>query len=220
MMIYTGNADGESLDMVESLGLGIMVASSATWEPRKSYKRVPCAMDNGAFQCWRRGFPFMEDVFLKTIDIAYNVGLSMEFITCPDIVAGGKRSLDFSMEWATGRLKTTPRLALVVQDGMTTGHVSNMSPELHFSHIFIGGSVEWKWKTAQEWIDYAHGKEMKCHIGQCGTLDRLRAARRMGADSVDSTSIVRNQSWHIIDEYNGCRQSDLFLESTNKEDEG
>jgi len=66
-----------------------MIASSPTWKPRKSYHRVRCALDNGAFQCWRRGFPFMSDVFRETLKTAYNIGLSLDFIVCPDILRNG-----------------------------------------------------------------------------------------------------------------------------------
>jgi hypothetical protein len=211
MMVYTGNADGESLDKVESLELGIMVASSATWEPRKGYARVPCALDNGAFQCWRRGFPFMADVFRRCLARAYEVGLTLDFVVCPDLVAGGLASLDFSMEWASGELKSAPLLALAVQDGMTPRDVSPGHHLPRFSHLFVGGTVEWKWQTAPQWVEHAHAHGLKCHIGQCGTLDRIRAAEEMGADSVDSTSIVRNQSWHIIEEWrSGGVQGDMF----------
>ena len=206
--IYTGNADGESLDKVESLGMGIMIASSPTWEPRKSYRRVPCALDNGAFQCWRRGFPFQADVFLRSVAKCYEVGLSLEFIVCPDIVAGGLASLDFSREWAHGELRTAQRLALVVQDGMETRDVK---PDLlrRFTHLFVGGTPEWKWRTAAEWVNHAHAYGLKCHIGRCGTLPLLRAAQRAGADSVDSTNFVRNQSWAVVEEFRGGGQMEI-----------
>lgn len=213
MFIYTGNADGESLEKVKSMGLGIMVASSATWEPRKGYAQVPCALDNGAFQCWRRGFPFMADVFRRSLAKAYEVGLSLDFVVCPDLVARGKDSLDFSMEWATGELRSAPRLALAVQDGMTPNDVMPGYHLRYFSHLFVGGTVPWKWKTAQAWIDHAHAHGKKCHIGQVGTLERLRAAERMGADSVDSTSIVRNGSWDIVETFRGtAAQGELLAE--------
>lgn len=207
-MIYTGNADGESLDRVESYGLGIMVASSATWEPRKSYARVRCALDNGAFQCRRRGFPFMEDVFLRTLNKAYDVGLTLDFIVCPDIVGGGRRSLEFSMEWACGRLKSAPNLALAVQDGVKTKDITAHHLS-RFSHIFVGGSADWKWSVAGEWVEFAHRHGKMAHIGQCGRIDYLKAAKRVGADSVDSVSFVRNNSWHIIDEFFGGQQMEI-----------
>ena len=77
----------------------------------------------------------------------------------------------------------------------------------------VGGSVEWKWDTAKEWVDFAHDKEMKCHIGQVGQLHYLIRAYEYGADSVDSSSIVRNKSWGIIDKFKEAtsgRQSGLF----------
>ena len=215
-MIYTGNADGKSLDKVEEMDLGIMVASSATWLPRKSYARVPCALDNGAFQCSRRGFPFMESVFLRTIEKAYEVGLDLDFIVCPDIVGGGKRSLDFSLAWADGKLMSTPRLALVVQDGIKPNDLIEYRIQDRFSHVFVGGSVEWKWATAAEWVAFAHERDIKAHIGQAGQLQHLVAADRMGADSVDSTSIVRNQKWDMVQEFRGGKQYNLNMESSDE----
>jgi len=151
----------------------------------------------------------MEDVFMSSISEAYSVGLKLDFIACPDIVAGGVESLEFSMEWAEGRLRTARNLALVVQDGMTTRDVSRFLPLPQFSHIFIGGTKEWKWPVAGEWCDFAHKNRKKAHIGQCGRLEYLRAAKRVGADSVDSTSFVRNQSWEIIDEFRSGSQMEI-----------
>ncbi|MBV60946.1 MAG: hypothetical protein CMH65_06555 [Nevskiales bacterium] len=184
-----------------------MIASSAGWKPKKEYKRVPCALDNGAFQCWRRGFPFMADVFRETLAESYRVGLTLDFIVCPDIVSGGKDSLSYSMKWANGELETAKNLALAVQDGMT---VQDVRPYLHrFAWLFVGGTLDWKWQTAKQWIDLAHSRGLKCHIGRVGTLPHLKQAQRLGADSVDSTSFARNDSWHIIEEFQDARQLDL-----------
>ena len=71
--------------------------------------------------------------------------------------------------------------------------------------------MEWKWKTAAQWVKLAHEKGMKCHIGRCGTLDKLIYADEIGADSVDSTSFVRNESWVIIDEYRKIKTHQTFM---------
>ena len=202
MRIYTGIAGGEKLERVKDYGLGIMISSSPGRKPNQDLRPFSCALDNGAFACFRKGYPFMERCFLDTLDAAYVAGLTLDFIVTPDIVCGGERSLAFSMEWATGRLAGTPNLALVVQDGMTPELVDSYVLG-HFTRLFVGGSVEWKWKRADQWIKYAHVHNKQCHIGQAGTLLYLRAAEHMGADSVDSTSFVQNDSWHILDEYKG-----------------
>ena len=216
MLIYTSNAIKDDLEQVKRLGMGIMVASCKTFAPRKEFKEVPCAMDNGAFQCWRKGFPFQADVFRATMAKAYEVGLTMDFIVCPDVVGNGAVSLPFSMGWALGEMITAPRLALAIQDGMLPREV-NHSHAAIFSHLFVGGTVAWKWRNAESWVDRAHELGMKAHIGQVGTLPRLIRSREIGADSVDSSSFVRNKSWHIVEEYLGGTQGEIFARPQKKE---
>jgi hypothetical protein len=156
----------------------------------------------------------MEKVFLDTLDASYKAGLKLDFIVTPDIVCGGMKSLDFSLAWADGRLSSCPNLALVVQDGMTVKDL-DCSVMKRFSHLFVGGSVAWKWETAAEWKLHAASYGMKCHIGQCGQLKYLNKAKNLSADSVDSTSFVVNESWHILDEFN---QGDtLFKDAAKRE---
>ena len=204
MKIYTGNADGVKLEQVRKLDMGIMIAATPRSISRR-YSQVACALDNGAYQCWRRGFPFQADRFRRTLTSAYTAGLRLDFVVAPDIVAGGLRSLEFSLRWAQGELLGTSHLALAVQDGMTIEDLRHNDVPAWFSHIFIGGTVEWKWQTGPMWVDYAHHAGMQCHMGRVGTLENLRRAQAMGIDSVDSTSFARNDSWHIVREFLGRR---------------
>jgi len=212
MQIYTGATVGEKLEQIKEYGLGIMISPSPTFLPRKEWVDISCAFDNGAFQAHQRGYPFRDDNFWAALNLAYSIGISLDFLVCPDIVGGGRRSLEYSLEWAE-KLKSAPRLALVVQNDIRTKETplrksEDMTPEMlsqydiiSFSHLFIGGTVEWKWQTADMWVKYAHKIGLKCHIGQCGQLKYLKFAEHIQADSVDSTSFVRNGSWSIIGEY-------------------
>jgi len=209
MKIYTGIAGGKKLDKIREYGLGIMISSSPTRKPTKDIKEFSCALDNGAFSCYRKGYPFMEKCFLDTLDICYHCGISLDFIVCPDIVAGGEESLAMSIEWATGRLKSSPKLALVVQNGMTPKLVDSYVLSL-FTHLFVGGTVDWKWETAHQWLALAKTNNKQLHIGQVGQYHYLRTAEHMGVDSVDSTSFVVNDSWHILDQF----KNNLFTQDT------
>lgn len=202
MKIYTGTCAGKKFEKIKEYGLGIMISPSPSFEPRKNFTQVSCAFDNGVFQSYKRGYPFMEGLFWKVLTKCYSLGINLDFIVCPDIVMGGNDSLDFSVEWARTLLKTAPVLALAVQDGITTQMVDSYILSL-FDVIFVGGSVEWKWKTADEWTKFAHKNKKKIHIGQVGQARYLRFAEHIGVDSVDSTSIVRNDSYAIIQEYMG-----------------
>jgi len=200
MQIYTGTCGGKKFECVKKYGMGIMISPSAKRQAQKKYREVPCALDNGAFQAHKKGYPFREGLFLKTLDECYLLGIPLDFIVCPDIVMGGEKSLDFSVEWATTKLKTAPYLALVVQDGMLTKMIDAYVLSL-FKIIFIGGSVEWKWKTADEWTRFAHENKKKVHIGRVGQKRYLRFCEHIKVDSVDSTSFARNDTWNIIKEY-------------------
>lgn len=213
MMIYTGNAFGDDLQTVKKLKMGIMICTSIAYPAGKDFKEVPCAMDNGAFTCFQKGYPFQSDLFRDNIKHCHKLGIPLDFITCPDIVCGGDRSLMYSVDWALGELITAPKLALVIQDGMTRKKVL---PHIgRFTHLFIGGSVDWKWKNAQEWVQFAHDNGLLCHIGQVGQLKYMLDAYEFGADSIDSTSMVRNKSWDTVVKFHeriGGRQNTLFTE--------
>ena len=119
--------------------------------------------------------------------------------------------MNFSLEWADSEyLSGMDNLYLAVQDGIRT---SDITPEIisKFSGIFVGGTIEWKWRMAERWVDFAHSRIMKCHIGRCGSIDKLITADRIGADSVDSSSFARNDSWHIIDQYNDYKSGKTRL---------
>lgn len=204
MKIYTGTPSGcvEKLDNIKRLKLGICVSATA---PQKSDGSVPHFLDNGAYEAWRRGMPWLESRYLAFLDKCWGAGLAPDFVVAPDIVAGGMDSLEFSMRWAK-RLRPA-RMAFAVQDGMEFSVIH----ELHgFELIFVGGTVEWKWATAKEWCKRAHDKRMKCHIGKVGTLENLKIAYQYGADSVDSTSWVRNDSWHIVQAFREWESNDIF----------
>lgn len=206
MQIYTGTCGGNEKDLekIKQLELGLMISA----EPDKKYKNYVCAIDNGAYMAWKRGFPWSEKRFIDLLEKCWTTGINAEFIVCPDIVQGGMDSYNFSISWIK---KLRPaRLALAVQDGITINDII-IADLKYFTHIFIGGSVDWKWKTAEQWVNFAHENGKKCHIGKCGTLERLIYANKIGADSVDSTSFVRNKSWDIIEDYRETKNPQLSL---------
>ena len=151
----------------------------------------------------------MEEPFLRTMAECYEAGISLDFVVCPDIPQSGLKSLQFSMEWATGRLRSCPNLALVVQDGMTPKDITPYHLQ-HFKTLFIGGSLEWKWRTLESWAKFAHYNRIDLHVGQASTTDRLIRCRNVGAKSADSVSFVRQQKWHLIDNYHGNGQQQIF----------
>jgi hypothetical protein len=68
-----------------------------------------------------------------------------------------------------------------------------------FRGIFVGGTMDWKIRTARDWVELAHSHRILCHIGRIGPWHRILWAARIGADSIDSTTWVRQDRWHHIE---------------------
>lgn len=196
MRIYTSSCGGKKLETLKECGMGVLIPSSPTRPPSVGLADVTCALDNGAFSCWQKGYPFMERFFMSTLETCYRLSIPLEFIVCPDLVAKGMESLRFSIRWATERLCGCPCLALAVQDGMTPNLVHKSTSDIHFKYIFVGGTLEWKWDTAKEWVAFAHDNGLKCHIGRVGNRYKIDYCKYIGADSIDSSSFARNGSFY------------------------
>jgi len=56
----------------------------------------------------------------------------------------------------------------------------------HFDGVFVGGSTKWKPRTAFYWVQFAHMRDLPCHIGRISGRRRTRWAKSIGADSIDS----------------------------------
>lgn len=164
------------------------------------YEGEPWGFDNGAFVAWCKGEGFPEIRFLRRLDVAIDIGIP-HMAVAPDIVAGGLHSLDFSLKWID-KLPTWPWY-LAVQDGMTPLDVIPVLPR--FAGIFMGGSDSFK-AAAWKWCAFAHDHGKPFHYARAGTLNKLEAAMKMRADSLDSafplwttarmTRFMRQYDWN------------------------
>lgn len=179
MKIYIGQTRSRSLIAeLSALGFG-----EITQRHEIPPRRKPWALDNGAFGDWRAGRAFDAEQFRKALSGSLDVGVRPDFVVVPDRVAAGQESLSMSMAWVEEcRRYGSPYL--VVQDGLT---VLDISPvDSAFDGIFVGGTLPWKIATGAQWVNYAHQRGKRCHIGRVGTPRRVAWAKRIGVDSIDS----------------------------------
>lgn len=181
MRVYVGQARGiELIRRLWLLGFG-----ECTVRGELPPRRRPWFYDNGAFRDHQAGTPFDADAVLADLDSIYRAIDRPEWIVVPDIVGGGLASLEFSMGWVH-RCRGLAPLYLAVQDGMTEEDLT-AGVLKHINGIFVGGTKAWKMRTGQHWVRAARQIGVPCHIGRCGGMDRVRWARRIGADSLDSS---------------------------------
>jgi hypothetical protein len=147
---------------------------------------MPYALDNGAWTAFQQGRSFDEDAFMRAVD---KVGEHADWIVLPDIVQGGLASLDYSLLWLERLRGLEKRLLIAVQDGMEIDDVRDyLSPTVG---IFVGGSTEWKERTAGVWGSVARRRNCYLHVGRVNSVRRIRLCAAAGADSIDGTSASR-----------------------------
>lgn len=210
MQIYTGLCYSKKyVGYFRRYHLGMMLSTSAHCWVREWFNEFSLALDNGAFGAWTKGKAFPEASFLFTLDNCDRYHLELDFVVVPDLVAQGKASLEFSLDW-THHLDGWP-LALALQDGMAP---QDILPYHHlFDVIFLGGTVKWKWRTLTMWKAFADSIGKPLHIGRCGSLEGLKRAKALGVASVDSTNFIRDgRSW-VLAEYSQPRQLELEFPS-------
>jgi len=158
-----------------------------------NHRNVPSGsyfLDNGAFSAWKNNKPYKIEPFLKLIEKYPD----FDFLVVPDIVCGGMDSFRYSQSVVHNLPQ--PRY-LAVQDGMRINDIFfNLE---NYDGIFVGGSIDWKYRTAIHWADVAHHQGLKCHVGRVGTWEGLTIMDRWGIDSVDTTTPSRHQcDAHIV----------------------
>lgn len=144
------------------------------------------ALDNGAWPAFQQGKPFDGEAFERALE---KVGRRVSWIAAPDIVMGGRESLNLSRSWLPRLLEVGPTILIPLQDGMTVRDVVDLFRQ-HGNRIgiFLGGSTEWKLKTMRRWGRLARRLGIYYHVGRVNTAKRIYLAAFAGADSFDGTS--------------------------------
>lgn len=158
-------------------------------------------LDNGAwptFEAHRRGEiaenRLDEGLFQAAVD---QVGARADWIVAPDIVQGGKASLDLSISWLArleSHMTASRTLRLVaVQDGMHEGPMLErvLACVRAGNGIFVGGGTEWKERYLPLWGEICRDRGTWLHVGRVNTTRRVALCGAAGATSFDGTSASR-----------------------------
>lgn len=139
------------------------------------------AIDNGAFS----GFP--AESFHKLIERQNRQRERCLFVTCPDIVGAGQRSIELFLR----RQRWIPEgwpVALVAQDGME----DLLMPWDDMQAVFIGGCDPWKdSKAAADIVKTAKTLGVHVHVGRVNTPKRYRHFAELGADTCDGSGVAQ-----------------------------
>jgi hypothetical protein len=179
MIAYTVNESPRSAAALRAAGWRVLITPTHPQRP----DGFRFAIDNDAWHCHQAGMPFDAPPFMGLVE---RFGCLADFVVVPDIVGGGRRSLDFSVSWLE-KLRGLRRLLLPVQDGMPAELVGDVLRQHRDLGLFLGGSTEWKLKTMYQWGMVACSARRYYHVARVNSMRRVRLAAEAGADSFDGS---------------------------------
>lgn len=154
----------------------------------------PYILDNGAYRAFKRGEPWDVDAFVGRVAQLDTMPRDPDFVVLPDCVASPERTRERSEQWAGVIHAPT---AYAVQDGCDPEDAVDFADRVEAVALFVGGTVRWKRTHAEEVATAAHDHGLRCHIGRPNDLTWAKA---IGADSVDTSTIVRDGAWHKLEQ--------------------
>lgn len=189
MIIYHGHPSKPSLQKCREAAPSVEHgAEFSAKEGRRTYDE-PYIVDNGAFAAHKHDREWNPGEFREMLEWTANHQRDPDFVVVPDVVGDAEATYERSAEWAD-------RIPFItyqpVQDGMEPETTIRFAIEHNAEGIFVGGSKVWKKRTAHEWVRVCHRELLKCHIAR--PWDYF-ACYKMGADSLDTTSVVAWSNW-------------------------
>jgi len=192
MKIYHGHPSDRSLAKCREIAPSYQHGAEFSAKTGRRLYDEPYIVDNGAFAAFKNDEEWDSDAFREMLDWAEAHQNDPDFVVIPDVVGDAESTFDRSKKWADEIEHTT---YFACQDGMDPTTVPEFASDIGAAGLFVGGSNEWKRRTASEWVVNAHEHGLKCHIARPWDL---KSAEMLGADSVDTTSIVAWGAWHKL----------------------
>lgn len=189
LTIYHGNPSPNSIESCRDAAPSY--THGAEWALQKMTPHDwPYILDNGAFTAYKNNTLWDVDQFVRRLSqIEDEMPREPDFVVLPDVVTDPEGTYDRAEPWKSLIDYNT---AFAVQDGMRPERAAEFAAEIGCVALFVGGTVRWKRTHAPTIVERAHDYGLDCHIARPGNIGW---AEEIGADSVDTTSIVHNQNW-------------------------
>jgi len=172
------------------------------WTPQKQTPHDnPWFLDNGVYSAWANDREWDAADWLATLrDCRTKMPRPPDFVVLPDAYGDPERTIERSRQHAGAVPDDWPR-ALAVQDGMGIDEAVGVARDLGCQYLFVGGTPGWKRRHGHDIVAAGHDAGLKVHIARPSLPGGIMWARNGGADSVDTTTIVRGPAWHHLQRF-------------------
>jgi len=208
MRLYMGDASTPAL--AECRKRAPEHSYGRVWTPEQHRFGTPYIVDNGAYQAAMRGDEWGVDEWLTLLDKVEKQPFPPDFVVLPDEYNDAEATLEKHRKHIGAVLSRGLRPAAVIQPGMDVSVQIRLADQIGAGVAFVGGENRWKRAVGDDIVAAADGHDMAVHIGNPGVPGGLKWAQRIGADSLDTASIVGSEAYHHLDELSGlskgCRK--------------
>jgi hypothetical protein len=192
MRIYLGGVSRPKLRTARQVAPSHVYGT--TWTPTdRRLNDIPFIVDNGAYTS-----SFDPDEWTELLDTLATYPYKPDFVVLPDKYNDAEQTVERHREWAHEVFDRGLSAAAVVQPGMDVALQVSLADRLGADFVFIGGRNDWKRAYGAEITDAAHTRDLRVHIGNPGGENGLVWAYKIGADSVDTTTICQNGYWRYL----------------------
>ena len=158
------------------------------WTPNQFYEREhPYFLDNGAFTG-----DFNSDEWINMLERVAKFKNKPDFVVLPDKLNNPSKTWERSKKYVFEVIKRNLPFYYVAQKPESYFQAVHKAVELDADGVFVGGDWAWKQRESSKIVDYAHDNGLKVHIGMPGNYFFPYI---IGADSMDSVSVGRNESY-------------------------
>lgn len=192
MIIYHGNPNPRDIKKARELAPSFEHRAEYDIESFRLNSGVRYILDNGAYKCYTDNRPWDATLFIRRLNQIPEKEHEPDFVILPDVVTDPQGTYRRAREWADWIDYST---LYPCQDGISPERACNIADELDADGLFIGGTIAWKRENAAEFVEAGKNVGLHVHIGR---PTDFKWAEGTGCDSIDSTTFVRNQSWHRL----------------------
>lgn len=214
MRLYMGDAPTRSL--VECRKRAPSHTFGRVWTPEHRKFGAPYIVDNGVYKAAMEGEEWSPERWHKLLDKVTEHPWPPDFVVLPDGYDDAEETLRRHREHVDAILKRDLRPAAVIQPGMDEETQVQLAEELGAGVVFVGGNNTWKRAHGEQIVAAAHERGMAVHVGNPGLPGGLEWAQRIGADSVDTASVVASEAFHHLDKLQTSHSSRGSLKKTQQ----